>query len=185
MKNKDYQAGECANVEVEADGDRWALVFVRELAHPPQKVWSALTDPAALREWSPFDADRDLGSPGAAQLSMAGGPQPEVSKAEVRRAERPHLLEYTWGSDVLRWTLEAIATGTRLTLRHTLDDRGWIPKVAAGWQICLDVADFYLSGAPIGRIVAAAAREHGWDRLNDAYARRLDIPNTGFPDEAV
>lgn len=173
MNEKDYQAGECANARVEADGGRWALVFVRELAHPPHKVWSALTDPAALREWSPFDADRDLGRTGAAQLSMAGGPEPEFLAAEVRRAERPHLLEYTWGDDLLRWTLEEIPSGTRLTLRHTLDDRSWIPKVTAGWHICLDVAAFYLSGKPIGRIVADAAREHGWERLNDEYARRL------------
>ena len=172
MANKSYQASGAAQVSVEADGDRWVLVFVRELAHPPHKVWTALTDPAALREWSPFDVDRDLSSTGAAQLSMAGGPEPELLPAEVRRAERPHLLEYTWGGDVLRWTLEAIGSGTRLTLRHTLDDRGMISKVAAGWHICLDVADFYLSGKPIGRIVADAAREHGWERLNDEYAKR-------------
>jgi hypothetical protein len=75
----------------------------------------------------------------------------------------------------LRWTLEATDTGTRLTLRHTLEDRSWVSKVTAGWHICLDVAEFYLAGHPIGRIVADAAREHGWERLNDEYARRLDV----------
>jgi hypothetical protein len=34
--------------------------LVRELRHPPATVWQALTDPAQLSEWAPFDADRNL-----------------------------------------------------------------------------------------------------------------------------
>ena len=30
--------------------DKWTLILVRELHHPPQKVWQALTDPAHLRD---------------------------------------------------------------------------------------------------------------------------------------
>ncbi|HKU41340.1 MAG TPA: SRPBCC family protein [Polyangiales bacterium] len=182
MKRSDYRRSAPAQVRVEPDGARWALVFVRELAHPPDKVWRALTDPAQLREWAPFDADRDLSSAGSAQLAMAGAPEPELSAAEVRRAERPHVLEYTWGKDVLCWTLEPIASGTRLTLRHSLEDRSWLPKVAAGWHICLDVAERALSGEPVGRIVGAAARDHGWEALEKAYADRTGIPSSGFPE---
>jgi len=86
---------------------------------------------------------------------------------------RSILLEYTWGEDVLRWELEAIATGTRLALRHTLSDRSWASKVAAGWHICLDVADHLLAGAPVGRIVAEEAFEYDWARLAREYGERL------------
>lgn len=116
---------------------------------------------------------------------MAGGNgEPEPMVAAVHRADRPTLLEYTWGTDVLRWELEPLGSGTRLTLRHTLDDRTWAPKVAAGWHICLDVAERMLAGEPVGRIVAEAAKAHGWESLNNAYAEQFGIPNTGWPGTA-
>ena len=176
-----YQAGAAADAHVRKDGDRWTLVFVRELRHRPDKVWTALTDPSHLREWAPFDADRDLGSTGSAKLAMAGAPEPETLDCSVIRADAPTLLEYTWGGDVLRWELEEIDTGTRLTLRHTLDDRSWGPKVAAGWHICLDVAERALDGQPIGRIVAHDAMRVGWERLNAEYSERFGIENSGWP----
>jgi len=37
-----------ADVAVCAAGDRWTLIFSRDLRHPPKKVWAALTDPDQL-----------------------------------------------------------------------------------------------------------------------------------------
>lgn len=45
-------------------------------------------------------------------------------------------------------------------------------SVGAGWHICVDVLEYWLSGAPIGRIVGERAKEHGWHELRDAYAAR-------------
>ena len=45
-----YMPGSAAGAEVRKDGDKWTLVLVRDLRHPPAKVWQALTDPAHLRE---------------------------------------------------------------------------------------------------------------------------------------
>ena len=116
-------------------------------------------------------------------LTLVGGTKPEVFECEVRQAEAPRLLEYTWGESVLRWELEAIESGTRLTLRQTLDDPKWLPKVAAGWHICLDVAERALDGHPIGRIVAGEAKRFGWERLNADYAQRFGVENTGWPED--
>ena len=66
-------------------------------------------------------------------------------------------------------------TGTRLTLRHTVEDRQWVPKVAAGWHLCLDVAEHLLDGDPVGPIRGADARNYGWDELNEAYAAKLGL----------
>ena len=52
----------------------------------------------------------------------------------------------------MRWELEAVGGGTRLTLWHNIDRR-FISMGAAGWHICLDVLDHLLGGDPIGRIV--------------------------------
>ena len=187
MKRSDYRPRAQHDVRVEAAGDKWALVFMRELRHPPAKVWSVLTAPAQLREWAPFDAVRDLGSldgQSETTLSMAGraGKADEAGgaggmqlRAEVRRAEAPRVLEYTWGEDLLSWRLEPIASGTRLTLRHVVQDRSWISKVCAGWHICIDVAEQFLAGEPIGRIVGEEARDFGWQELNDTYATQLGV----------
>ena len=89
-----YAPGAAAGAKVRQDGDKWTLVLVRELRHPPAKVWQALTEPEHLREWAPFDADRNLDTAGPVKLSTVGTPTPQVSETSVKRAEAPRLLEY-------------------------------------------------------------------------------------------
>ena len=43
-----YTPGPASGAEVRKDGDKWTLILVRELRHPPEMVWEALTDPAHL-----------------------------------------------------------------------------------------------------------------------------------------
>ncbi|GAB1821637.1 SRPBCC family protein [Herbidospora sp. RD11066] len=151
------------------DDGRWTLVFTRELRHGPEKVWAALTEAGQLKEWAPFESSRDLGAPGEATLVMDGAGTGET----VTRAEPPHLLEYTWGGDLLRWELEPTEAGTRLRLSHTMPGPEWGARNAAGWHVCLDVADRLLAGTSKGRIVGDDAREHGWQELHDAYTTKL------------
>jgi uncharacterized protein YndB with AHSA1/START domain len=182
MNRHAFEPGPLASVACEASDDRWTLVFVRDLDHPPAKVWAALTDPAQLQAWAPFVADRDLAATGAATLTMIDGDTREDLPAVVRRAEPPTVLEYTWGDDLLCWELEPTAGGTRLTLRHTVKDRGLVPKVAAGWHLCLVVAERLLDGEPIDPIRGEDAKNYGWEELNDAYAAKLGLAEPS-PDE--
>ncbi|SOE94972.1 Uncharacterized conserved protein YndB, AHSA1/START domain [Burkholderia sp. D7] len=175
MSNRDeYLPGPAAGAEVRKDGDKWTLILVRELRHPPEKVWKALTDPASLREWAPFDADRSLAAVGPVKLSTVGTPTPQISETQVTGADAPNLLEYRWGDNDMRWQLEPLGDGTRLTLSHNID-RGFISMGAAGWHICLDVLDRFVAGDPIGRIVGGEAMKFGWPRLNTEYAKQFDI----------
>lgn len=138
-------------------------------------MWQALTDPAHLSEWAPFDADRSLGAVGPVKLSTVGAPTPQVSETSVKRAEAPRLLEYSWGGNALRWELEPIGGGTRLTLWHDID-RGFISWGAAGWHVCFDVLDRFLAGEPIGRIVGSEAMKFvGWQRLTTEYAELFGV----------
>src|SRR4029079_12895381 len=94
MSNREkYAPGPATGADVQKDGEKWTLVLVRELRHPPPMVWQALTDPAHLSEWAPFDADRNLGAVGPVKLSAVGAPKPTVSETNVKRAEAPRLLE--------------------------------------------------------------------------------------------
>ena len=171
-----YAPGAASGARVEKDGDKWTLVLVRELAHPPTKVWTALTDPQHLREWAPFDSDRNLGATGPAQLSTVGVPQQQQSETQVKRADAPRLLEYNWGDQEIRWELEPLgSTGTRLTLWHNINRR-FIAMGAAGWHICIDVLDRLIAGEPIGRIVGPEAMQfEGWQRLHVEYANQFGV----------
>ena len=176
-----YEPGPASGAQVRKDGENWTLVLVRELRHSPEKVWLALTDPTHLREWAPFEADRGMGAVGTTvKLTLVGAPTPQVSETTVKRAEAPKLLEYNWGGNDIRWELEAIAGGTRLTLWHSIDRR-YISMGAAGWHICLDVLDRLLSGTPIGRIVGGEAMKFGWQRLNAEYAKQFGVEPPGSP----
>jgi uncharacterized protein YndB with AHSA1/START domain len=180
MTDRDqYTPGPASGAEVRKDGEKWTLILVRELRHSPEKVWQALTDPAELREWAPFEADGSLGTVGATvKLTTVGAPSLPVSETTVTRADAPSVLEYNWGGFDIRWELEALGQSTRLTLWHNIK-RGYISMGAAGWHICFDVLDRLLSAQPIGRIVGAEAVNFDWQRLNAEYAKQfgLETPN--------
>jgi uncharacterized protein YndB with AHSA1/START domain len=186
MSNRQqYAPGPAHGADVKKDADSWTLILVRELRHPPAKVWQALTDPAQLSEWAPFDADRNLAMTGPVKLSTVGTPTPQIAECVVKRVEAPTLLEYSWGNSDLRWQLEPTVSGTRLTLWHNIE-RGFIAWGAAGWHVCLDVLDRSLSGAPIGRIVGADAMKfEGWQRLTTEYAKQFGVHNPGAAPAAV
>jgi uncharacterized protein YndB with AHSA1/START domain len=181
MSSREYEPGEAFGAEIEKNGDEWTLVLVRELRHPPTKVWQALTDPEHLREWAPFDSDRNLGTVGTAQLSTVGSPKPQVSESQVKRAEEPKLLELSWGAQDIRWELTPMGSGgTRLKLWHNIN-RGYISMGAAGWHICLDVLDRFVAGEPIGRMAGPHVMKFGgWQRLNTEYAKQFGVEPPSF-----
>jgi uncharacterized protein YndB with AHSA1/START domain len=169
-----YAPGPANLAHVEKDGAKWTLVLVRPLRHAPDAVWQALTDPAQLAEWAPFDADGNLGEIGStATLTTVGAPMRHATEARVTRAEKPRVLEYNWGTFDMRWQLDPVDGGTRLTLWTNID-RKYMAMGAAGWHICFDVLDHWLSGDPIGRIVGPDAMQFGgWQRLSAEYAKQF------------
>jgi hypothetical protein len=168
-----YTPGPAYGAQIKKDGtegNKWTLILVRELRHSPDKVWQALTDPAQLREWAPFVTDQNLGAVGSTvNLTWVGNPKAIGTK--VTRADAPNLLEY----GDMRWELEAVGSGTRLTLWHAIDRR-FISWGAAGWHIAFDVLDRLLSGHPIGRVVGTDAMKFaGWKQLVAEYAKQFDV----------
>jgi hypothetical protein len=95
------------------------------------------------------------------------------------------MLEYNWGDFDMRWELQALGGGTRLTLWANIGRR-FIAMGAAGWHICLDVLDRLLSGTPMGRMVGPeAAKFGGWQRLNAEYAKQFGIEKLNKPPQAA
>ena len=168
MTNREqYTPGPASGAQVRKDGEKWTLILVRELRHSPEKVWQALTDPAHLREWAPFEADGSLGTVGTVKLTWVG--TPTRLETRVTRVDPPKMLEY----NDMRWELVAFGGGTRLTLWTNIDRR-FISMGAAGWHICFDVLDRLLAGQPLGRIVGPEAMQvSGWQRLHAEYTKQF------------
>ncbi len=171
IDREQYTPGPAYGAQVRRDGpekDKWTLILVRELRHSPEKVWRALTDPVQLREWAPFVVDGNMGTVGnTVKLTWVGNPTPIDTR--VTQADAPHVLEF---GDI-RWRLEAIANGTRLTLWHNIDRR-FISWGAAGWHIAFDVLDRLLSGSSMVPIAAAdLMKSAGWQRLRAEYAKQF------------
>ena len=170
IDREQYTPGPARAAQVLKGEEKWTLILVRELHHPPEKVWQALTDPEHLREWAPFDADGNLGTAGTTvNLSWVGRPIPLPTK--VTRADAPEVLEV----GDMRWQLEPSAAGTRLTLWHNIDRR-FVTWGAAGWHISFDVLERLLAGTPIGRRAGGhSTKSDHWLRLTQEYAKQFGI----------
>jgi uncharacterized protein YndB with AHSA1/START domain len=97
-----------------------------EIAHPPAKVWTALTSAEGLGTWFGNQATIDLRPGGAAQLKWTEG---HVADMRVERVEEPSVFGFTWHiyglpeddprRTYVEFTLEPVGAGTRLTVVET------------------------------------------------------------------
>lgn len=144
----DADAATDADAEAGADARTLSVVVERDLPHPPDKVWRALTEPHLIEAWlmrnafAPvvghrFDLRADWGS----------------IDCEVRAIEPRSRLAYTWDSGDLRslvvWTLTATDAGTRLRMEQSgfpPDQPRYYGGAKAGWPRFLDGLAAVLAG---------------------------------------
>ncbi|MEU5209848.1 SRPBCC family protein [Streptomyces sp. NPDC020742] len=151
-----------------SDG-RTALRMERRLAHPPEKVWSALTDPAQLGRWFPSAVTVELRPGGAMTFTMPGVPGAEgVMTGTVTDADEPRLFAFTWGEDHLRWEITPDGEGSLLILTHTFGDRFGGASFASGWHVCLTTLSGLLDGEP-------TAMDRDMGELHEAYVEQFDL----------
>lgn len=146
------------NGEVLFEGDTATLLFKRRLSHSPEAVWSALTDPAQLRQWFMTAAKID-GRPGGS-VDMVSGPSGFHWTGQILAWDPPRLYEYEWNIDpraelpagersIVRWELAPAEGGTLLTLTHRRLTRGTALGFAPGTHAFLDRLAAILSQAPL------------------------------------
>ncbi|MFD0361240.1 SRPBCC domain-containing protein [Nocardia sp. GCM10030253] len=102
------------------------IVRTVELAHPPAKVWAALTTAEGLGTWFGHAATIDLRPGGAAQMSWTSG---DKASMRIERVEEPTVFGFTWHiyglpeddprRTYVEFTLEPVDAGTRLTMVET------------------------------------------------------------------
>jgi uncharacterized protein YndB with AHSA1/START domain len=94
-----------------------------EIAHPPAKVWAALTTAEGLGAWFGNEATIDLRPGGSARMTWTDGPTVDM---RVERVEEPVVFGFTWPvyglpeddprRTYVEFTLEPVGAGTRLTV---------------------------------------------------------------------
>jgi uncharacterized protein YndB with AHSA1/START domain len=95
-----------------------------ELAHPPNKVWAALTTAEGLAAWFGNEAAIDLRPGGTARMRWTE--EGFTAHMRVERVEEPRVFGFTWGiyglpeddprRTYVEFTLEPAGAGTRLTV---------------------------------------------------------------------
>jgi len=112
-----------------------SVVVEREIAHPPEKIWRALTQPHLIQEWLMKNdfmpvVGHDF------KLSADWG----AVECRVTAVEPHKTLAYTWGAygleSVVTWTLTPTSTGTHLRMEQAgfrPDQQQAYGGAKAGW----------------------------------------------------
>ena len=148
-------------------GERWQLRFERRLAHPPEKVWRALTEPEHLAAWFPSEihGDREAGAKLRFVFTNNEGPPTD---GEMLVYDPPATLELRWDTEILRFDLRPEGEGCLLTFVDTFDELGKASRDSAGWHACLDVLEYHLAGQEPPR-----SNKVHWQDLHDMYVERF------------
>ena len=111
-----------------------SLVIERELPHPPEKIWRALTQGALIREWL---MDNDFQAVPQHSFTFRAPPMPGwngVIDCEVLVVEPNKTLSYSWNSmgleSVVVWTLVPTRGGTLVRMEQS----GFRPDQEANYQ---------------------------------------------------
>ncbi|MEV6276312.1 SRPBCC domain-containing protein [Nocardia sp. NPDC051832] len=152
--------------EILRDGDRVGIRYDRTLAHPPAKLWRALTESDHLRHWFPADilGERRAGAEvrfrfwpetvesADTELAAAGVDldDPELP-GKILTWDPPRLFEVLWDDEHLRFEIHAAGTGSRLltTIWFGAPGPHGNSGTAAGYHFCLAALADLLDGHPV------------------------------------
>ena len=113
--------------DIAAEAALETLVVERDLPHPPEKIWRALTTSALVADWL---MPNDLAPEPGRRFQFRAQPMPQwdgVVDGEVLVVEPPVRLAYRWdaGADpthglrtVVTFTLTPVAGGTRVRMEQ-------------------------------------------------------------------
>jgi uncharacterized protein YndB with AHSA1/START domain len=126
------------NANLQTIDGRPALRFERYLAHPVERVWRAVSEPAELGRWMPAAADW---TPKLGEVFELGG-----QTGQITELDPPHVIAWTFGADLFRFALRAEGEGCALVFTHVLGDAQLAAQTAAGWECYFDRFDAQLAG---------------------------------------
>lgn len=135
-------------------GETRNVVIERMLAHAPEKIWRALTQPHLIAEWLMANDFKPV--PGH-KFNLSRQATPEIKvviDCEVIEVEENKSLSYKWaayGTDtVVTFTLEPSAAGTLLRVEQAgfaAENKAAIKGAAAAWSRFFGALDGLLKRA--------------------------------------
>jgi len=161
---------------LERHGGAYVLQWERRLAHPPAKVWAAITDPDQMRAWW-AEAEIDLQPGGEVVLrwlNVPEGGEPAILHGTVTALEPERALEIRGDlHGTIRFDLEPRDDGGT-TLRFTnvldLEAQEWLSKSLAGWHTHLEHLDDFLdAGTRVGWEHWYVGPIRRWEELHARY----------------
>ncbi len=145
----------------------------RMLAHPPEKVWHALTRPDHLSQWYPLTVTAlDLRLGGRVSFDDGEG---TTYEGVVTELDRPWRFAFTEGDELLRLELRPHDDGCLLTLTHRFDASQAWPGASEGWRQCLDALAVLVVADPDDTPLGTVADQHD-GRQELRFERRLTHP---------
>ncbi len=149
---------------------RHHLRFERRLAHPVEKVWTAVTDPAHLIHWFPAAMEMDL-EEGAKIRFVFPGDEMEPGDGVITELDPPRTFAFTWNGDPLRLELRPDGDGCVLVFTCGVADRPMAGSFATGWDSCLGALESTLAGdAP-----ELAPKPADYATRHDAYVAEFGL----------
>ena len=134
-------------IATETPAETRTVVVERDIAHAPEKLWRALTQPHLMEEWL---MKNDF-KPQAGHHFTLRGEWGGVLDCEVLTIEPPTRLAYSWNfkhedpayalASVVTFTLTPTPTGTRLRMEQAgfrPDQKQAFGGAHAGWKSFLD-----------------------------------------------
>jgi uncharacterized protein YndB with AHSA1/START domain len=113
-----------------------SVVVEREMPHPPERIWRALTQPGLIEQWlmqNDFEPVVDHRFTLRADWGAVDG--------RVLAVEPNRTLSYTWAAygleSIVTWTLAPTSTGTRLRMEQSgfrADQPQYSQGAKSGWQ---------------------------------------------------
>jgi uncharacterized protein YndB with AHSA1/START domain len=141
------------------DSETRSVVVERQMAHPPEKIWRALTQGPLIEDWLMAN---DFQPVVGHRFNLRTAPSPHwngVLDCEVLAVEDNRRLAYTWNSSgeeaatglktVVTWTLTPIGRSTLVRMEQTgfrADQKGNYQGAAYGWQRYLDGLERVVGG---------------------------------------
>ena len=118
-----------------------SVIVEREIPHPPEKIWRALTQPHLIEDWL---MKNDFAPVVGHRFNLRRNPRPDLNiviDCQVVVVEPNKTLSYTWAAfgleSVVTWTLTPTSTGTHLRMEQSgfrPDQQQAYYGATSGWQ---------------------------------------------------
>ena len=130
-----------------------SVIVEREFAHPPEKVWRALTDSSLIEQWL---MKNDFQPVAGHSFHLRMEPMPNwngVIDCRVLSVEPRKALSYTWGAlgleSVVTFTLTPSGAGTHVRMEHSgfgPDQEAAYKGATYGWRGFIDGLERVVAG---------------------------------------